>query len=201
MTPDDILHGTQLALANTPQARMRHRIAAFLDIDWNDPLEEATLGALLRHEIRHAEQFDALGAAFFELYDLAYLVCSWKVGGMPRGAALYGLIPAEMDSNTAAARFLRERRPSVVQDVLESDDGQLARSHTDPGPLSDLPTKMVAFLFLLREIADDPGTLAAGTDLRGPLAVRQRQGSRHVGCSLRGVNGIGVEPGVTDRAG
>jgi hypothetical protein len=84
-------------------------VAAFTEIAWDDPLQEATLAALLRHEIRHAEQFDALGAEFFELYDLADLVCGWKLGGMPRGAALYGLIPAEMDANTASAKFLRDR--------------------------------------------------------------------------------------------
>jgi hypothetical protein len=40
--------------------------------------------------------------------------------------------------------------------VLNSDYNALARSNTDPGPLTDLPTKMIAFLYLLREVADDP---------------------------------------------
>src|SRR4051812_45640739 len=133
--PDDIVHGTQLALANTPEAKRRHRLATFTDINWEDPVEEAVLAGLLRHEVRHAEQFDALGREFFDLYELALTIGSWKVGGMPRGAMLYGLIPAEMDANTAAAKFLRERRSAVVDAVLGSDDGVLARSHTDPGPL------------------------------------------------------------------
>jgi len=159
---DGMLHGTQLAVANTSEARRRHRVAAFTEIDWDDPLEEAVLAALLRHEVRHAEQFDSLGEEFFELYDLARTIGSWKVGGMPRSATLYGLIPAEMDANTAAAKFLRENRPGVVQAVLESDDGVLARSHTDPGPLPDLPTKMIAFIYLLREVADDPARSPSG---------------------------------------
>jgi hypothetical protein len=119
-------------------------------------LQESVLAGLLRHEIRHAEQYDTLGQVFFDVYDLAELVCQWKVGGLPRGGVLYGLIPAEMDANAAAAKFLRERRPEAIDAVLNSDHNVLARSNTDPGPLTDLPTKMVAFLYLLREVADDP---------------------------------------------
>ena len=84
---------------------------------------------------------------------------------MPRGGILYGLIPAEMDANGAAAKFLRERRPESIGLVLNSDHNVLARSNTDPGPLSDLPTKMVAFLYLLREAADDPAR-SQGVPLR-----------------------------------
>src|SRR5688500_12739376 len=54
----DILHGKQLTLANTAEARKRHRVAAFTEIAWDETLQEATLAGLLRHEIRHAEQFD-----------------------------------------------------------------------------------------------------------------------------------------------
>ena len=154
--PDDVLHGPHLALANGADVRDRHRVAVFADIDWEDPEQEAVLAAFLRHEIRHAEQWDELGQDFFDLYDLAELVCQWKVGGLPRGGILYGLIPAEMDANAAAAKFLRERRPKAVDAVLNSDHNVLARSNTDPGPLNDLPTKMIAFLYLLREVADDP---------------------------------------------
>ena len=153
--PDDILHGPSLARANAPDVRDRHRIAAFAEIDWEDPLQEAVLGGLLRHEIRHAEQYEELGQAFFDLYDIAELICKWKVGGLLRGGILYGVIPAEMDANGAAAKFLRERRPDSIGLVLNSDHNVLARSNTDPGPLSDLPTKMVAFIYLLREVADD----------------------------------------------
>jgi hypothetical protein len=39
--PDDILHGRALARANAPDVRDRHRIAAFAEIDWDDPLQEA----------------------------------------------------------------------------------------------------------------------------------------------------------------
>jgi len=49
-----------------------------------------------------------------------------------------------------------------VQEVLESDDGVLARSHTDPGPLDDLPPKMVVFIYLLREVPDDPARSPSG---------------------------------------
>lgn len=143
-------------LANGPDVRDRHRVAVFADVDWDDPEQEAVLAGFLRHEVRHAEQWDELGQDFFDLYDLAELVCQWKVGGLPRGGILYGLIPAEMDANAAAAKLLRERRPEAINAVLSSDYNALARSNTDPGALSDLPTKMIAFLYLLREVADDP---------------------------------------------
>jgi hypothetical protein len=154
--PADILHGAQLAHANTPEVVDRHRIAAFASINWDEPLQEAALAGRLRHEVRHAEQYDELGQTFFDLYDIAELVCQWKVGGLPRGGILYGLIPAEMDANGAAASFLRERRSEAIDDVLNSDYNVLARSNTPPGPLNELPTKMVAFLYLMREVADDP---------------------------------------------
>lgn len=94
-------------LANGPDVRDRHRVAVFADVDWDDPEQEAVLAGFLRHEVRHAEQWDELGQDFFDLYDLAELVCQWKVGGLPRGGILYGLIPAEMDANAAAAKLLR----------------------------------------------------------------------------------------------
>jgi hypothetical protein len=167
--PGDILHGAHLAAANAREVVDRHRVAAFAGIDWGDPLQEASLAGLLRHEVRHAEQFDELGQTFFDLYDIAELVCRWKVGGLPRGGILYGLIPAEMDANDAAAGFLRERRSGAVNDVLNSDHNVLARSNTPPGPLGELPTKMVAFLYMLREVADDPARshgIAFGDRLR-----------------------------------
>jgi hypothetical protein len=67
-------------------------------------LQEAVLAGLLRHEVRHAEQGDELGQVFFNIYDLAELACQWKVCALPRGGILYGLIPAEMDANAAAAK-------------------------------------------------------------------------------------------------
>jgi hypothetical protein len=37
--PNDILHGPQLAEANSPSVLHRHRVAAFAEIDWHDPLQ------------------------------------------------------------------------------------------------------------------------------------------------------------------
>ena len=75
-----------LGIANGPDVRDRHRVAVFADIDWRDPEQEAVLAGFLRHEIRHAEQWDELGQDFFDLYDLAEHVCRWKVGGLPHGS-------------------------------------------------------------------------------------------------------------------
>lgn len=167
---EDLLHGRDLELANTPDFIRHHVIAVYSDIDWGDHIQEGLLAAKLRHEVRHAEQFDACGPQIFHLDQLADEACAWKVGGLPRGATLYGVKPVEMDANTAAAMFLRERRPAaVVQAILETDDdGPLARSNTPCGELRDLPTKMVAFLFQFREILEDP-TRSAGYSLEKRL--------------------------------
>jgi len=60
-----------------------------------------------------------------------------------------------MDANAAAAKFWRERRPEAINGA-ELWLQRTGPFEHDPGPLSDLPTKMIAFLYLLREVADDP---------------------------------------------
>ena len=150
--PDDLLRGELLREANAPEHRANHRIAIYEDINPEDDQAMAVLLGKLRHEVRHAEQRDACGQALFDLDELAGELCSYKVGGLPGGAFMYHLKPVEADANAAAAELLRSEG---VQDlVLASSDAVLARSNTPPGDLADLPAKTVAFMFTLREVAD-----------------------------------------------
>jgi hypothetical protein len=103
--------------------------------------------------------------------------------------SLRALIPAEMDANAVAAKFLRERRPEAINGVLSSDYNALAGSNTDPGPLSDLPTKMIAFLYVLREVADDP-TPVAGNHVRETAPTGLRACGQNVGGVERRVIAI-----------
>lgn len=168
---DDFLLGEKLAEANSPGVRERHRIAIFEDVDEGDPLAVAILAGKLRHELRHAEQWEACGEVLFELDALLDSVVLWKVGGLTGGALYYTVKPIEMDANAAAAVFLRNRWGQLVDDVLRDPDGSaLAKSNTAPGALENLPAKTVAFLFCLREAADE-WAAAEGTSIEELLGL------------------------------
>lgn len=154
--PEDLLRGAILNEANLSEHRHKHRIAIYEDIDEDDPLAVAVMAAKLRHEVRHGEQREVCGNRLFALDELADMLVGWKVGGLPGGAALYHLKPVESDANAASARYLRTCHGDVVDELLDGPDGVLARSNTLPGELEDLPSKTVAFMFTMREIAEDP---------------------------------------------
>jgi hypothetical protein len=167
----DLLHGSMLAEANMPEHIDRFRVAIYEDVDPDDPVAIAIMAGTLRHELRHAEQRAACGDALFDLDELAEQLVGWKIGGLPRAAALYHLKPIELDANAASAVFLRTYYPSHVASVLESDDSVLARSNTPPGPLVELAAKTVAFMFCLREVAEDPTRSPSGLSFRNRLRI------------------------------
>lgn len=155
--PGDMLRGPALEEANSSTVINKQRIAVYADFDEDDPLELAMLGGKLRHELRHAEQrLHPVGPELFSLAELADEIARVKVGGLPKGALLYNLMPIELDANAAAARFLRTHHGALVADILRGDDAVLARSNTPPEAIADLPAKTVAFMFIFREIAEDP---------------------------------------------
>jgi hypothetical protein len=106
---------------------------------------------------------------------------TWKVGGLPNSAVLYHLEPIEMDANAASALFVRCSYPETLAALLASEDAVLARSNTPPGDLRDLPAKTVAFMFVLREIAEDPAVVERA-DLLRPIAAHLPSLGRPVGC-------------------
>ncbi len=169
--PHDLLHGAMLEEANLPEHRDKHRIAIYEDIDGDDPLAVAIMAGTLRHELRHAEQREAWGGDLFALDELADQLVSWKVGGLPKAAFLYHAKPIELDANAASALYLRERYPTQLRAILDSEDGVLARSNIPPGALDDLPTKTVCFMFTLREVAEDPIRSPSSLSFRNRLRL------------------------------
>jgi hypothetical protein len=167
--PSDLLHDAMLAEANLPEHRGKHRVAIYEDVDPEDATATATMAGVLRHELRHAEQREACGGVLFALDELADQIISWKMGGLPNTASLYRLKPVEVDANAASALFLRKHYADQVEAILDNDDGPLARSHTPPGSLHDLPAKTVAFMFGFCEVAEDPTRSADWMDFRARL--------------------------------
>ncbi|HEX3804854.1 MAG TPA: hypothetical protein VHV75_18660 [Solirubrobacteraceae bacterium] len=166
----DLVSGSVLAEANSPEHIDQHRIAIYEDVDEADPVAFAILAGTLRHELRHAEQRVACGGVLFALDELAEQLVLWKVGGLPGGALLYQSKPIELDANAASARFLHRHFSDVVEKILEGPDAALARPNTPPGDLSDLSAKTVAFMFCLREVAEEPARFPSGL----PFSARLR---------------------------
>lgn len=159
--PGDMICGPGLEEANSPEVINKQRIAVYAEFNETDPLELAILGGKLRHELRHAEQrLHPCGPELFSLVELADEIARVRVGGLPNGARIYNLMPIELDANAAAARFLRAHHGALVAEILRGDDAALARSNTPPGAIADLPAKTVAFMFIFREIAEDPAHFA-----------------------------------------
>jgi|GEM_PF-5125976 len=159
--PGDIIRGPALEEANSVAVINKQRIAIYADFDETDPLDLAIVGGKLRHELRHAEQrLSACGPELFNLVELADEIARVKVGGLPGGASIYNLMPVEVDANAAAAGFLRAHHGTVVAEILRGNDAALARSNTPPGDIADLPAKTVAFMFVFREIAENPAQFA-----------------------------------------
>lgn len=177
---DDLIRGPALVEANTAEVINKHRVAIYADFDEGDPVELAIVGGKLRHELRHVEQrMSAASSDLFALDELADQIAKWKAGGLAGSSVLYNLKPIEIDANAASAKFLREYHAAVIADILQGEDASLARSNTPPGSLEDLPAKTVAFMFLFREIAEDPAraldgmTFESRLSLLSPLAAAQ----------------------------
>ncbi|MBN8867165.1 MAG: hypothetical protein J0H98_06400 [Solirubrobacterales bacterium] len=150
MLDSPILNSKVLDALEDPASLTKHRVLTYAPVG---DASEAVFAGRLRHEIRHGEQYDALGNQILMLGDLTDRVLRLRVGGLANSAPYYSLQPLELDANAASAQFLRESYGEFVDQILESDDGPLARSNTLPGDLRKLPAKCVAFLYLFREEA------------------------------------------------
>lgn len=166
----DLVRGSVLEEANAPERRGQIRIAIYDDVDPDDPVAIAELGAVLRHEIRHGEQRQVCGDALFDLDRLADDIISLKVGDRSDDGGLYRAKPTELDANASASQFLYSEHAAVVDQILAGDDAILAISNTPPGRLEDLPAKTVAFMFVLREVAEDPNRFDDGLPFEQHLA-------------------------------
>lgn len=130
-------------------------ISAHDELD--DDASIAALGGLMRHELEHARQVDALGSDFSDMDGSIVDHVLWrKAGRLPGGNVYYTLKPAEQDANAAAAMYLRQRHPGAVDAILgDPKVAQLARSNVGPESLDTLWKRTVCFLYLFRDTCRD----------------------------------------------
>ncbi len=130
-------------------------ISEYRELD--DDTSIAALGGLMRHELEHARQADALGHDFSDMDgSIADQVLWRKAGRLPGGNVYYTLKPAEQDANAAAAMYLRQRHPGAVEAILVDPNlAQLARSNVGPESLDTLWRRTVCFLYLFRDVCED----------------------------------------------
>lgn len=129
---------------NSGTAKSLHRVTAF------QSGRLPVVIAQMRHELEHAQQWDAAGKPVFEIYKHVYELGSVLFGGLPQSGRFYGLVPAEQDANTAAGQFAQTHLPpATVIAELANDHSILFRSPgaTDPGSLL---ARMVGFAAIWR---------------------------------------------------
>ncbi|UUY05481.1 hypothetical protein LRS13_08175 [Svornostia abyssi] len=142
----DFPEAGQLADANTN--RDLHRIVAPAE-----PANLVTFAALVRHELEHARQFDALGQPIFEFqHFIERQVLARRAGGLNGCAGGWiNAVPTEMDCNAAASVFIAGRFSGEDLVALrEGDKRNLGCSLVGPEPFSTLPSRMVAYAFFHR---------------------------------------------------
>ena len=141
--PDD----AQRADANRPGNRELHRLTVAAAPD-----DRATFAALVRHELEHARQYEALGERICDMRDFVLEHVLREVAHDLDGCGgLVNQIPTEIDCNAAASVYVASRFPA--EEVQKLRDGQrrhLACSLIPPAPPETLPARMVAFAFVYR---------------------------------------------------
>lgn len=93
-----------------------HRLAVFQRVR-DAPL--GGLAAMLRHELRHAEQFNAYGPGLFELN--GHLRAALGVGARAAEREHYEAMPLEYDANCVAAAYAREQHAGDLE-AMAADD-------------------------------------------------------------------------------
>jgi hypothetical protein len=151
---------TQLEEATSDEMAERHRIIVHVDYELPENLgpeaTEAFLAAVLRHELEHARQAQAPGGrqALEVDQNLVDPVLSKKAGGIKGGARYYNMKPSELDANAAASVYVRSHFPEAVPALLETEIGEMLRSHTEPEDPGTLLRRTVCFLFQFKAIAE-----------------------------------------------
>jgi hypothetical protein len=133
--------------ANSADNRVLHRVTVPAE-----PSDRATFAALVRHELEHARQWDAM-LGIFDLHDfLEYDVLPEAAGGLNGCAgALINAIPDEMDCNAASSVYIAGRFSyDEVKAVRDGPRRYLACSLLPPLPPDTLPARMIAFAFVHR---------------------------------------------------
>jgi hypothetical protein len=150
----------QLAEATSDEMSERHRIMVHLDYRLPDGLGpdgvRAYYAAVLRHELEHARQAEApQGRAALEVdQGIVDPVLRKKAGGIKGGAEYHNMKPSEMDANAAASVYVRKYHSEAVPALLDSNIGQMVRSHTEPEDPATLLRRTLCFLVQLRAVAE-----------------------------------------------
>lgn len=134
----------------------RHRIACYEDLDPDHPEELAYLAAVLRHEIEHGKQRDALGAIVGHLADLSDDI-SRELDDLGGGAYrdLRNSAPVEADANAASSSFVRHRYPDGADVLAKGDNGYLVEAMTSPGDPTKLTERTIEWLWQFRQILEN----------------------------------------------
>jgi hypothetical protein len=145
--PDD----AQRAVANQPGNRELHRLTIPAA-----PGDRATFAALVRHELEHARQYDALGAQICDMHDFVLDRVLREVAvGLHGCGGLINQIPTEGDCNAAASVYVASRfTEEEVQKIRDGQRWHLVCSLIPPSPPETLPARMVAFAFVYREAVE-----------------------------------------------
>jgi len=166
--PDD----AQRAVANQPGNRELHRLTVPAA-----PGDRATFAALVRHELEHARQYEALGAEICAMEDFVVDRVLREVAHDLRGCGgLVDQIPTVSDCNAAASVYVASRfTAEEVQSIRDGQRWHLACSLIPPAPPETLPARMVAFAFVHRAAverhAERSGcTIASLLSLMHPMA-------------------------------
>jgi hypothetical protein len=143
---------SQLADANDPKHRDLHRIVAPAEPD-----DAVTFAALVRHELEHARQHDALGQPIFDLQRfIENCVLPYRAALLEGcGGPLVNGVPTEIDCNAAASVYVSARFTAEEVATLRSGRRKpLACSLVGPEPFETLPTRMVAYVHIHRSCAE-----------------------------------------------
>jgi hypothetical protein len=168
--------------ATTDEMVKRHRIVVHVDYGSLEGLDpeavEAFFAAVLRHELEHARQATVPGGRGALEIDQNFVdpALGKKAGGIKGGAAYYNMKPSEMDANAAASVYVRKHFSDAVPTLLDSDIGQMLRSHTEPEDPASLLRRTVCFLFQLRSVAEAlaaPASVSAYLGLYGGLDAEE----------------------------
>jgi hypothetical protein len=115
--------------------------------------DRVEFAALLRHELEHARQFDAVGVGVFDLQDFIENGVLAEVAGGLNGCAggLINAVPTEVDCNAAASVYITGRFANDAVEPLRSGPRRaLACSLIPPAPHDTLVARMIAFAYVYR---------------------------------------------------
>jgi hypothetical protein len=105
-----------------------HRVALFKVVRDGDP---AGFASMLRHELRHAEQFHRYGPGLFELN--GHLRAALGVGTRADEMGLYESIPTEYDANKIAAAYAHEHYAGALPTMASTSGSRRMHAMTTTG--------------------------------------------------------------------